>query len=125
MRHQRHYSLEEARHELPWLRGRLDAMRQARTRLSDEETRTALARLAPGNGGGGAGKAVGDAYLELQAAVAALDEREIVLRDLDRGLVDFPAVRDGREVYLCWIDGEDDIRYWHELDAGFRGRQPL
>ena len=48
-----------------------------------------------------------------------------MLRDLDRGLIDFPAVRDGREVYLCWTDDEDDIGYWHELDAGYGGRQQL
>ncbi|HUX86133.1 MAG TPA: DUF2203 family protein [Chloroflexota bacterium] len=41
------------------------------------------------------------------------------------GLVDFPAERDGRVVYLCWRRGEDQIHYWHELDAGFAGRQPL
>ena len=63
--------------------------------------------------------------IELQAAVAAFDERDILLRDLDRGLIDFPSIRDGREVYLCWIDGEDDIGYWHELDAGYGGRQEL
>ena len=53
------------------------------------------------------------------------DRRGIVLRDLDSGLIDFPSVRDGREIYLCWIDGEDDIEFWHDLDAGFAGRQPL
>jgi hypothetical protein len=47
------------------------------------------------------------------------------LRDLDRGLVDFPAIRDGREVYLCWIEGEPDIDFWHDLDAGYAGRQEL
>ena len=44
-----------------------------------------------------------------------------MLRDLDRGLVDFPSLRDGREVYLCWVDGEPDIEYWHDLDAGLLG----
>jgi len=125
MRHKRHYTLEEARGELPWVSARLAAMRGARTRLSNAETRQALAALAPGNGGGHAGRAVGDAFLELQSAAAALEEREIVLRDLDRGLVDFPAIRDGREVYLCWVDGEPDIGFWHELDAGYAGREPL
>ncbi len=57
--------------------------------------------------------------------MADLDERDIVLRDLDRGLIDFPALRDGREVYLCWIDGEPDIEFWHDLDAGYAGRQAL
>lgn len=125
MRHHRHYSLEEARAELPWLTTQLATMRRARTRLSDAEARHALAEVAPGNGGGHAGRTVGDAFVTLQAGVAALAEREIVLRDLDRGLIDFPAIRDGHEVYLCWLDGEPDIGYWHELDAGFAGRAPL
>jgi hypothetical protein len=68
---------------------------------------------------------VGEGFLELQAGVDAFEERGIVLRDLDRGLIDFPALHEGREIYLCWIDGERDIEYWHELDAGFAGRQAL
>jgi hypothetical protein len=54
-----------------------------------------------------------------------LRERDIVLRDLDRGLVDFPSLRDGREVYLCWEEGEPEIAFWHEPDTGFGGRRPL
>ena len=51
---------------------------------------------------------------------------EIVLRDLERGLVVFPSMREGREVYLCWVEREEDeIAYWHDLEAGFAGRQPL
>jgi hypothetical protein len=125
MRHRRHYSIEEARAELPWVSERLAAMRDARERLTDADARVALATGAPGNGGGSPGKQVGEAFTELQAGVTAFGEREIVLRDLDRGLVDFPAARDGREVYLCWIDSEDDIGFWHELDAGYAGRQEL
>jgi hypothetical protein len=125
MRHRRHYSLEEARAELPWLTSQLATMRRARARLSDAEARKALAALAPGNGGGHAGKEAGDAFVTLQAGVGALAEREIVLRDIDRGLIDFPAMRDGQEIYLCWVDGEPDIGFWHELDAGFAGRTPL
>jgi len=68
---------------------------------------------------------VGEAFVELQTSVAALEERDIVLRDLDRGLIDFPSIRAGEEVYLCWIEGEPDIGFWHELDAGYAGRQPL
>jgi hypothetical protein len=48
-----------------------------------------------------------------------------VVRDIDRGLIDFPAIRDGQEVYLCWELGEDRVAWWHELDAGYGGRQPL
>jgi hypothetical protein len=125
VRHRRHYSLEEARAALPWVAEQLEAMRGARERLTDAEARQALADHSPSNGGGRSGRRVGEAFVELQAAVAALGKREIVLRDLDRGLVDFPTIRDGREVYLCWIEGEDDIGFWHELDAGYAGRQEL
>ena len=54
-----------------------------------------------------------------------LQEMEVVLRDLDRGLVDFPSIRDGEEVFLCWEEGEDEIGFWHELEAGYGGRRPL
>jgi hypothetical protein len=125
VRHRRHYTLAEASGELPWLADRLAALRDASERLTDAEAREALAHGAPGNGGGGPGKQVGEAFVELQSGLAELQERDIVLRDLDRGLVDFPAVRDGEEVYLCWIDGEPEIGFWHELDTGYAGRRPL
>ena len=123
--HDRHYTLDEARAELPWVAEQLAAMRRARSSLTDAETRQALTDAAPGNGGGGPGKQVGDAFVELQVAAAAFLRRGIVLRDLDRGLIDFPALREEREIYLCWVDGEPDIAFWHELDAGFAGRQAL
>jgi hypothetical protein len=125
VRHRRHFTLEEARAELPWVAGRVAALREAQQRLTDAEARQELADGAPGNGGGSPGRQVGEAFVELQAGVGEFEERGIVLRDLDRGLIDFPAIRDGREVYLCWIEGEPDIGYWHELDAGYAGRQEL
>ena len=47
------------------------------------------------------------------------------MKGVEPGLVDFPSLREGREVYLCWREGEDQIDFWHEVDAGFAGRQPL
>jgi len=125
MRHERHYTLDEARAKLPWVETRLAALRDARERLTDQETRQALADGSPTNGGGHRGKRVGEAFVELQNGVAEFERQGIVLRDLDTGLIDFPSIREGREIYLCWIDGESDIGFWHELDAGFPGRQPL
>ena len=125
MRYTRHFTLEEARGELGWVRERLAALRDARARLTDAEARQALADGSPTNGGGRPGKVVGEAFVELQNGIAAFAERGIVLRDLDSGLIDFPSLRDGEEVYLCWIDGEDDIGFWHHLDAGYAGRQAL
>jgi hypothetical protein len=125
VRHGRHYTLAEARALLPWVAAQIAAMRSARERLTDEQVQEALAGAAPTNGGGRPGRAVGEAFLELQSTAGALARREIVLRDLDRGLIDFPALRGEREIYLCWVDGEPDIGFWHELDAGFAGRQEL
>jgi hypothetical protein len=123
--HARHYTLEEASALLPWVAERIERMRSARDRLGDSEAREALAEAGQGNGGGHAGKVVSEGFLELREAMLELRERDIVLRDLDRGLVDFPSLREGREVYLCWVEGEPEIAYWHELHAGFAGRQPL
>ena len=125
MRHRRHYTLDEARAQLPWVTERLAAMRSARERLTDADARGALTGSSGGNGGGAHGKRVGEAFLELQAGAEEMAERDIVLRDLDRGLVDFPTLREGREVYLCWVNGEPDIGFWHQLDAGYAGRQEL
>jgi len=61
----------------------------------------------------------------LQALIDELNEFGCVLKDPDTGLIDFLSLRDGREVYLCWHLGEDRINYWHNLNAGFAGRQPL
>ncbi len=125
MNHERHYTVEEANTALGWVAERLDSMRGARDRLTDEEARKALTEAAPGNGGGAPGLVVSEGFLVLRETLAELQEAEVVLRDLDRGLVDFPALRDGREVYLCWVEGEDEIGFWHGPDAGFAGREPL
>jgi hypothetical protein len=125
MLHERHYTLEEANGALGWVESCLDQLRSARSRLGDREAREALGEAAPGNGGGTPGRAVSEAFLELRNALGELQAREIVLRDLDRGLVDFPSLREGREVYLCWEEGESEIGFWHDPEGGFAGRRPI
>ena len=126
MRHDRHYTLEQATAAMDWVADRLERMRDARERLNDEEVREALAEAGPTNGGGDPGRAVSEAFLDLRGAATELDAMDIVLRDLERGLVDFPAIRDGEEIYLCWVESEEDeIKHWHDLDSGFAGREPL
>jgi uncharacterized protein DUF2203 len=100
-------------------------MRAGRDRLGDREARKALAEAGRTNGGGRPGRVVSRGFLELRESMLELRALEVVLRDLDRGLVDFPALRGGREVYLCWQEGEPGIGFWHEPDAGFAGRRPL
>lgn len=125
MIHERHFTLEEANALLPKLEPLLADLRRARDQLTDAEAHEALSGAAPGNGGGTSGRQVGEAFLEVRRMLASLEELGLVLRDIDRGLVDFPAILEGREVYLCWEEGEEGISFWHHLDAGFGGRQPL
>lgn len=125
MQHERHFTLEEANAAIPWLQERIDRLREARDGLNDDEARAALSEAGPGNGGGEAGRVVSGAFLQMRTALIELRDQQIVLRDLDRGLADFPSIRDGREIYLCWEEGEDEIGFWHEPDAGFDGRRPI
>jgi hypothetical protein len=123
--HERHFSAEEANALLERVEPMLRELREARDRLTDAELHEALGDAAPGNGGGDPGRAVGNAFLEVRRLLGELAALGIVVRDIDRGLIDFPALREGREVYLCWELGEDRIAYWHELETGYGGRQPL
>ena len=125
MIHARHYTLEQASELLPRVAEIIERMRVARNHLGDREAREALSDAGPTNGGGAPGRTVSQGFLELRDSMIELRELEVVLRDLDRGLLDFPSLRDGREVYLCWQEGEDGIAFWHEPDAGFAGRRPL
>ena len=125
MIHARHYTLEEASELLPRVVEIIERMRVARNQLGDREARDALSEAGPTNGGGAPGRTVSQGFLALRDSMIELRELEVVLRDLDRGLLDFPSLRDGREVYLCWQEGEDGIAFWHEPDAGFGGRRPL
>ena len=125
MIHARHYTLEQASELLPRVAEIIERMRVARNQLGDREAREALSDAGPTNGGGAPGRTVSQGFLELRDSMIELRELEVVLRNLDRGLLDFPSLRDGREVYLCWQEGEDGIAFWHEPDAGFGGRRPL
>ena len=125
MRHARHYTLEEARALRGWVAARVEAARAAVALLTSAETRAALAALDVDRGGAWPGRAAARATLELQRSIAELQAADIVVRDVARGLVDFPALREGEEIYLCWLVDEPEIEHWHELDAGFAGRRPL
>ena len=130
----RRFTLQQANNLIPWLErtfqrltssmGRLEELRERLAGIQREQQRL--------NG-------TFERYNEINSMQAELDEMEkelqeivdvitaegILIRDIPKGLVDFPHLRDGREVYLCWISGEDSIEYWHETDRGFAHRQPL
>jgi hypothetical protein len=121
----RYYTVEEANTALGRVRGLLERLREARAGLTDDEARAALTAATPTNGGGEPGREVSEAFLALRSAVLELQEMAVLVRDLDRGLVDFPAIREDREVFLCWEESEEAVEFWHERDAGHAGRQPL
>jgi hypothetical protein len=105
----RAWTLDEANAALPRVR---DLLARARAAASRADAATNGQR-AP-------------AVEELEAVLAEVNADGIVLRDIDRGLVDFPAeTSDGRPYFLCWLDGEDEITWWHWIEAGFAGRTPL
>lgn len=121
----RHFTRDEANAMLPRLRPMLEKLIKAKSELTDAEAHEALSDAAPGNGGGDPGRQVGEGFLEVRSILGALEESGIVIKDIDRGLIDFPAVLDDREVFLCWELGEDEVAYWHDLESGYGGRHPL
>ncbi|HEU0113837.1 MAG TPA: DUF2203 domain-containing protein [Thermomicrobiales bacterium] len=124
------FTLAEANALLARLAPLLTRLRSEKAALDDARAR--LARLAPSmRGNGHAAEAMElEGQIDHYARTLAAGMREVVgqgieLKDIDRGLIDFPSAREGRVVYLCWHLGERRIRFWHEVDAGFAGRQPL
>ena len=123
--HERHFTQEEANALLPQLTTLLTHLREAKDELTDAEAHEALSDAAPTNGGGEEGRQVGIAFLEVRRLLEIVERTGLVLRDIDRGLIDFPALMEGREVYLCWELGEDEVGHWHDLEGGYGGREPL
>ncbi len=124
-RFEKHYTREEARALLPKLREWLDRLEDLRARLEKNEKRMAsLTNSGQDTGGGVVNESV-KLLSEIKAVLQNFERREIIIKDLQRGLVDFPAFVGGREVFLCWEKGEDDVEYWHDIDSGFAGREPL
>ena len=121
----KHYSREEARALLPSIREWLEKLQKIRQRLEQQDQQLTEV-LKGGNDIGGDN--VNRWVRTLVATKSLLEEfhkREIQVKDLDRGLIDFPSILGGREVFLCWEQDEDDIEFWHELDTGYAGRERL
>ena len=84
-----------------------------------------ILQAAASNGGGKIGSEYGVEAYKLYLAIERIRDLGVIIKDLDMGLLDFPHERDGRVVFLCWHPPEEQIRYWHEIQAGYQGRQPL
>jgi Uncharacterized conserved protein (DUF2203) len=125
MLHRRHWTPEQANELLPIVGATVRRVRDARRRLAEQGFDTQLAMLAETTGGAWPGAEHARGSVEVALGFDCLERLDIVVRDLERGLVDFPALRDGHEVYLCWLLDEPAVGHWHGVEAGFAGRRPL
>ena len=122
----RYFTLQEANEALVSIRPLMDELQTIRQKIlaNQPEAWPAIERSA-GNGGNRALSNMVQDFEKLDALVHRIQETGALLKDINMGLLDFPALREGREVYLCWQYGESDIAYWHEVEAGYAGRQPI
>jgi hypothetical protein len=119
------FTLEEANALLPDIKrlfGKIDRARATLRRLAPEAKR---ASETTGGGGTVYGIQYVDSLTTLMVCAQEIANLGIEIKDFERGLCDFPHLREGRVVYLCWQRGEESIEWWHDTDAGFAGRQPL
>jgi hypothetical protein len=117
------YSIEEANALLPYLAPTLVELREKFEEAA--EIRAAIARAAVGNGGSTRREEHQRTLARVAELMDRLKEWALELRDVSTGLVDFPAVIEGEEAFLCWRLGEPDVAFWHSPEDGFRGRRPL
>ena len=122
----RYFTLQEANQTLDAIRPWMNELQSIRQKIlaNQPEAWPALERSA-GNGGNRALSNMVQDFEKLDALVHRIQETGAILKDINMGLLDFPALREGGEVYLCWQYGEGDIAFWHEVEAGYAGRQPI
>jgi hypothetical protein len=122
------FTIQEANALLPNVRIILAKIQRAHRKLVHyrEDVKKAAAAAEQGGGGIENGVAYAAVLTELTVQLSELETLGVQLKDFERGLVDFPSMRDGRVVLLCWQLGEgDELEWWHDVDAGFAGRTPL
>ncbi len=122
---EKHYTRNEAQQLLPQIREWIVALNRLRENLGRYETRLhGMTEQGLDIGGNTVNQWI-RALAEMQGILAEFQRRQIFIKDLARGLVDFPAIINSREVFLCWEVDEPTVEFWHDLDSGFTGREPL
>ena len=122
----RYFTLQEANDTLKEVRQWV--MHLAQVKKAIDEKSAAVEQLkdkATENAGSPLGTLYVQELIDLQSTLNRLQDRGIVVKDLNRGLIDFPHLRDGREVYLCWELGEESVEFWHEIEDGYPGRKKI
>ena len=115
----------EANAALGYVGAKVDRLRELIARMEEPDLEEGYAIAGVEAGGGWPGREAASTALEVALELQLFERLDIVIRDLDRGLIDFPSLRDGDEVYLCWLREEPAVSHWHDGATGFAGRQPL
>jgi hypothetical protein len=124
-RFNKHFTRDEARALLPEIRQWLRRLTESRRRLAEYDQRVAALLSGGSEAGGDTVNQQVRTLAEIKHVLLEFATREIQIKDLDRGLIDFPAIIGGREVFLCWELDEEDIEFWHDLESGYAGRERL
>jgi hypothetical protein len=125
MMHHRHYTVDEANTRLDLVGAIVRRIRDARAQLTEEGFEQSFSTISELTGGAWPGAEHAAAALEVALGFDRLEELDVVVRDLERGIIDFPSLLGGEEIYLCWLVGEPSVGHWHAVESGFGGRQPL
>jgi hypothetical protein len=122
----RYFTLPEANETLNIIRPLMDEVQQIRLKILEKQPEAWPAiEKSVGNGGNRALSDMVQDLEKLDVLIHRIQDADVLIKDINLGLLDFPALKDGREVYLCWQYGEGEIAFWHEVEAGFAGRQPI
>lgn len=124
-RFEKHYTRDEARALLPQVRQWLKRVGDLRNQFGKQDSKLSSLLAAGSDVGGDPANKWVKLLCEIKTVLKEFKSREIQIKDIDRGLIDFPAIVGGREVFLCWEQDEDDIEFWHDLDTGYAGRERL
>jgi len=126
MQRKRYFTLEEANRLIPRLEKELSDLKTVRQELAEVGGElTPMFEVVYRNGGHPKSKAFLQLAEQFHEGIDRIHDYGCLIKQLEPGLIDFPHMRDGREVYLCWQFGEKELRYWHDIDAGFSSRQPI
>jgi hypothetical protein len=126
MDEERIFTLAEAQRLLPTLRTLLQEITEEWERMRELNPQVQKARdNAPLDGFSKVGVQYVESVSHLTSVIHQVKDLGVILKDADKGLCDFPYMKGGRIVYLCWQLGEESIQYWHEIETGFAGREPL
>src|ERR1041384_8444033 len=125
MLHSRHYTADQANDLLPEVRSAVRRLQDAKRTLQDEGFDTGFATLADVVGGAFPGRARAQAAVAATLGFEHLEELDLLVRDLEAGLIDFPPLPGGHEVYLSWQVDEHEVAHWHAAETGYPRRLPL